>query len=95
MALLEAAASGLPVVASRVGAVAEIVADGVTGRLVPPGEATALGRALAEVVAGLPSFRAAASDAAPRIRDSYSAAAWARRTGELYEQLSRRPRGPR
>lgn len=39
---LEAMALGVPVVASRVGGLAEIVQDGVTGLLAPPGEATLL-----------------------------------------------------
>ncbi len=38
MALLEGAASGLPVVATRVGAVPEVVLDGQTGFLVQPGD---------------------------------------------------------
>src|SRR5262249_51161763 len=48
-ALLEAMGAGVPVVASRVGGVAEIVTDGVTGRLVPPGDPVVL----ADVMDGL------------------------------------------
>jgi len=47
---LEAAASGVPIVASTVGCLPEIVPDGVTGLLVPPGDADALARALAELL---------------------------------------------
>ena len=42
LAVLEAMASGTPVVASRTGGVAEIVRDGETGFLVPPGDVPAL-----------------------------------------------------
>ena len=40
--LLQAAASGLPIVATRVGGIPEIVHDGVSGYLVAPGDARAL-----------------------------------------------------
>ena len=45
MVAIEAFASGTPVIASRIGALAEIVEDGVTGLLVPPGDANALASA--------------------------------------------------
>jgi glycosyltransferase involved in cell wall biosynthesis len=44
--LMEAMASGVPVVASRISGIPELVEDGVSGLLVPPGEPAALARAL-------------------------------------------------
>jgi glycosyltransferase involved in cell wall biosynthesis len=43
---IEALAAGVPVVAANHGGLPEIVRDGVTGLLVPPGDAQALARAL-------------------------------------------------
>jgi glycosyltransferase involved in cell wall biosynthesis len=70
-AILEAHAAGLPVVATRSGGVAELVCDGEDGLLVPPGEAAALGAALARL----------AADAALRTRLAAAAA----RTGAAHD----------
>ncbi len=48
--LAEAMSLGKPVVASRVGGIPELVQDGRTGLLVPCGDETALGMAIAELV---------------------------------------------
>ena len=48
---LEAMASGTPVIASRLGGLPEIVEDGVTGYLVPPGDVPALRERLTQVLA--------------------------------------------
>jgi glycosyltransferase involved in cell wall biosynthesis len=48
--LAEAMAVGTPVVATRVGGLAEVVHDGVTGRLVAPGNPEALAAAVLEVL---------------------------------------------
>ena len=49
-ALIEAAAAGRPVVATRVGGVPEVVKDGRTGRLIPPNDPAALVEAVATLL---------------------------------------------
>jgi glycosyltransferase involved in cell wall biosynthesis len=47
--LYEYMAAGLPIVASRIGQIEEAIEHGVTGILVPPGDAVALARAICEL----------------------------------------------
>jgi glycosyltransferase involved in cell wall biosynthesis len=64
--LAEAMAVGTPVVATRVGGLAEVVDDGVTGRLVAPGDPAALAAAVLEVLRGRDAMGAAARERARR-----------------------------
>jgi len=57
--VLEAMASGLPVVATDVGGVRDFVAEGIGGAVVPPGNATALANALERYLAQPDRARAA------------------------------------
>jgi glycosyltransferase involved in cell wall biosynthesis len=59
MVLLEAAGTGLPIVATDVGGNAEIVQDGANGCLVPTGDAAALAAAMDHVASLDPASRAA------------------------------------
>lgn len=49
--LMEAMASGLPVVATRIAGISELVEDGTSGHLVPPGDPTALARTISFLLA--------------------------------------------
>ena len=65
VSLMEAAACGVPVVATAVGGVPELVADGITGLLAPAGDAEALANALRRLL-GSSDLRARMSAAARR-----------------------------
>ena len=64
--LAEAMAVGTPVVATRVGGLAEVVDDGVTGRLVEPGAPERLAEAVLDVLAHRAEMGAAARERAAR-----------------------------
>ena len=88
MAILEAMSAGLPVVATGVGAVAELVHDGFNGLLVPPGDAAALAGALARLVAD-PALRRRLGEAAHEtVASRHELDAFCRRLRALYEELS-------
>jgi len=71
--LAEAMAAGTPVVATRVGGLAETVVDGETGRLVAPGRPDELAAAVLEVLARRDEMGAAAHSWAQRFgADAYA-----------------------
>ncbi|MGI8800956.1 MAG: glycosyltransferase family 4 protein [Solirubrobacteraceae bacterium] len=72
--LAEAMAVGTPVVATRVGGLAEVVEDGVTGRLVEPGRPDQIAAAVIEVLGRRREMGAAARRSARRFdADAYAA----------------------
>lgn len=83
-AILEAMATGLPVVATAVGGVPELVRDGETGLLVPPRDPGALAKTLARI-ADDPALRVRMGRAA---RDAVAGLSWARCV-EAHERLYR------
>ncbi|HWB48037.1 MAG TPA: glycosyltransferase family 4 protein, partial [Stellaceae bacterium] len=89
MALLEAQASGLAVVAGRSGGVGDIVADGVTGLLTPPGDADAFAAALRALLAD-PARRAGLGAAArDKVRREHDLPAAAARLAAIIAGLDR------
>jgi glycosyltransferase involved in cell wall biosynthesis len=86
VALLEAAACGLPAVASNAGGIAGVIAEGRTGLLVPPANPHALAEAIRRLVEA-PEERAAMGAAArERVMGEYTMDAMAQRTLQLYRR---------
>jgi len=88
--VLEAMASGLPAVGTRVGGVPEVIADGVTGRVVPPRDPAAMADALAQYLQapGLAAAHGAAGRA--RVLSHYSMPAMVAGYQALYDSLCER-----
>ena len=85
-ALLEAMASGVPVIATRVGGIPEIVQDGTTGCLVPgPPSGEELATALHRMSADPPLRRSMGSAGRQRYEDHFTAERWAGRLRQVYE----------
>ncbi len=88
LSLLEAMASGAPVVASRVGGVPEIVVHGETGLLVEPGDVPGLRAALDALLGDPARARAMGGHARQRVLDQFTWEACARRCVAAYRELS-------
>jgi len=84
MVLLEAMLAGLPIAATRVSAVPEVVADDATGLLVEPGDAPALAGALSALLDEPERARALGEAGRERARRRFSVARMAERTAALY-----------
>jgi len=95
LVFLEAMAAGLPVVATRVSAIPEVVVEGETGLLVEPGDAPALSRAI-NALADDPELRARLGRAGrARVRERFALDRMIEETLDVYaEVLSRRPPSP-
>jgi glycosyltransferase involved in cell wall biosynthesis len=82
--LLEAMLAGLPIVATRVSAVPEIVAAGQTGLLVDAGDVPGLAAALGELLDDPARRRALGNAGLGRARAEFSVARMTRRTVDVY-----------
>jgi glycosyltransferase involved in cell wall biosynthesis len=88
LAAQEAILLGTPVVATNVGGMHELVVDGVSGRLVPRGDAAALARALEDVLAATDTGAAFAARARRDLLERFSAERMLDRVHEVYLALS-------
>jgi glycosyltransferase involved in cell wall biosynthesis len=92
VSVMEAMAAGRPVVAAHVGGVPDLVEDGRTGCLVPPGDPIALARAVRDLLAD-PARRRAMGDAArATARERFDVERSAGALDAFYRGLLARPR---
>lgn len=84
---LEALASGTPVVVAAGGALAELVEDGVTGRVVPAADPLALAAAIAALHAAPAERARLAANGQERVRRQFTWAETARQTEHVYQEI--------
>jgi len=88
VSLLEAAACGVPIVATRAGGIPEIVKDGVNGRLIAPGDSAALASAIIDLLDD-PSRRRGLGQAGRRlVLDRFSVEAMVEGNYRVYRQVA-------
>ena len=89
---VEALAAGTPVVASRAGALPEVLETAGAGRLVPPGDIPALARAIRGSLELWPAEQRAARAARARIEAAFSWPRVVARTEQVYRSVLERGR---
>lgn len=88
LALMEAMASGLPVVATRVGGVPDMVQHGLTGALVSPGDFDGVGAQIAKLLEAPDTREAMGRRARERAEQHFDLAEGVAATGELLARLA-------
>jgi sugar transferase (PEP-CTERM/EpsH1 system associated) len=86
LAVLEAMAASLPVVATAVGGNAAVVEDGRSGLIVAPGDAAALAAAMSRLVEDRDAARAMGKAGRHRVEAQYDIESAAARTSALFEE---------
>lgn len=89
VAILEAMARALPVVATRIGAIPRQIDDGVTGLLVEPGDVDGLATCLSELIEDQARRLEMGAAALKLFEEHFSIDACARKFALLYRQLAR------
>lgn len=87
MGILEAMASGTPIVASNVGGIPELLKDGATGMLVPPGSPGALAEAIVSILRHPDEASLLARRALEEVKACFSIEKQVSRTMAMYERV--------
>jgi glycosyltransferase involved in cell wall biosynthesis len=87
MVLLEAAAAGKPVVSTRTTGVVDVVVDGDTGLLVPPGDPVALTRAIERLLDDRTLARQMGARARQLVGEQFENSSYLNRLGEMLQKL--------
>ncbi len=88
---IEAMAMGVPMVASRAGGFTEIIDDGVSGILVPPGDPEAIASAVTMLLTDIEKARAIAAEGRRKFERLFTVDRHLRAVQEIYARCLRKP----
>ncbi|MGI8992324.1 MAG: glycosyltransferase [Bryobacteraceae bacterium] len=89
LSVMEAMAAGVPVIATSVGGLPELVEDGVSGLLVPPGDSATLASAIRRLLDNAGERASMGRFAATRAQERFDCPVMVRAYERLYEKLLR------
>lgn len=93
LAMLEAMAAGLPMVATDVGGARDVLGDSERGILVPAGDTDTLAKVIGGLLIDMEKRKAMANSGSRHVRKNYSAAALAHQLMGLYDVALQSPDG--
>jgi lipopolysaccharide heptosyltransferase II len=88
--IIEAQATGVPVVATRVGGIVDIIDDGVNGVLAYPRDPASLAEGILKVLKDRPFAQALAQEARKRVEEKYTLEKMCQQTFAIYEEALKR-----
>jgi len=85
--VVEAQAAGVPVVATKVGGVVDIIEDGVNGLLVPPADAKTMAEAIMRIFKDTQFARELAENAYAKVKEKYNVELMVKNTLDVYREV--------
>jgi len=84
--IIEAQAAGVPVVATKIGGVVDIIDDGATGLLVPPQEPTAMSEAILKIIKDVKLSTLLAENAYKKVKEKFNVELMVEKSLNVYQE---------